>query len=208
MPAPFQSPSMGLLAKRINQMARKTGAITIPDILRDRFESPSFGAVATGLIVFFMAFNLIAQFKGGSVILQTLLQDVPLFQQASHGLADMLHGVPILGGSEDKPGYLLCLIVFTAAVVVYTTYGGFRAVVWTDVMQGFVMVGGVVLMLPLAIWAVGGLGSATHEMAQMTPPNKVKLDLTVGDSLASVTVTLISCGVVLPALSSAVTSTW
>ena len=174
--------SMGLLAKRINQVARKSGAITIPDILRDRFESPVFGGVATGLIVFFMAFNLIAQFKGGSVILQSLLQDVPLFMQASHGLADLLQGVPILGGSEDKPGYLLCLLVFTAAVVVYTAYGGFRAVVWTDVMQGFVMVGGVVLMLPLAIWAVGGLGDATREMAQMTPPKLVKLELTVADS--------------------------
>lgn len=176
--------SMGLLAKRINQVARKSGAITIPDILRDRFESPLFGAVATGLIVFFMAFNLIAQFKGGSVILQSLLQDVPLFRTASHGLADMLHGVPILGGSEDKPGYLLCLFVFTAAVVVYTAYGGFRAVVWTDVMQGLVMVGGVILMLPLAIWAVGGLGNATREMAQMTTPNLVKLELTIPDSVS------------------------
>lgn len=174
--------TMGLLGKRINQIARKTGAITIPDILRDRFESPLFGGIATGLIVFFMAFNLIAQFKGGSVILQTLLQDVPLFQIASHGLADMLQGVPILGGSEDKPGYLLCLLVFTAAVVVYTTYGGFRAVVWTDVMQGFVMVGGVIIMLPLAIWAVGGLGNATSEMAKMTPPNFVKLQITVGET--------------------------
>ncbi|MDA1051084.1 MAG: hypothetical protein O3C40_11485 [Planctomycetota bacterium] len=173
--------SMGLLAKRINQVARKSGSITIPDVLRDRFESPVFGAIATALIVFFMVFNLIAQFKGGSVLLQTLLQDVPLFQDVSHGLAEALHGVPILGESEDKPGYLLCLLVFTVAVVVYTTYGGFRAVVWTDVMQGLVMLGGVILMLPLAIWAVGGLGSATREMAQMTPPNNVKLELTLTD---------------------------
>ncbi len=173
--------SMGLLGKRINQVARKSGSITIPDVLRDRFESPAFGAIATGLIVFFMVFNLIAQFKGGSVLLQTLLQDVPLFQDVSHGLANALHGVPILGGSEDKPGYLLCLLVFTVAVVVYTAYGGFRAVVWTDVMQGLVMLGGVVLMLPLAIWAVGGLGNATREMAQMTPPNKVKLELALAD---------------------------
>ncbi|MCA9203371.1 MAG: hypothetical protein KDA59_10020, partial [Planctomycetales bacterium] len=38
--------SMGLLGKRINQIARKTGAITIPDVLRDRFESPTFGLIA------------------------------------------------------------------------------------------------------------------------------------------------------------------
>jgi len=171
--------SMGLLAKRINQVARKTGAITIPDVLRDRFESSGFAAVATALIVFFMAFNLIAQFKGGSVILQTLLRDVPTFQVASNGMADLLQSGLRLSEPISNPGYLMCLFVFTAAVVVYTAYGGFRAVVWTDVMQGFVMVGGVVIMLPLAIYAVNGLGNATDEMAKMTPPNLVQLSLTV-----------------------------
>lgn len=166
--------SMGLLAKRINQAARKTGAITIPDVLRDRFDSPAFGATATGLIVFFMVFNLIAQFKGGSLILKTLLSDVPLFQSASETTARLL---PM----ADDPSYLLCLLVFTFAVVLYTAYGGFRAVVWTDVMQGFVMVGGVVLMLPLALYAVGGLGKATEDMAKMTPPDKVKLELSVAE---------------------------
>lgn len=177
--------SMGLLAKRVNQVARKTGAITIPDVLRDRFESPVFGAVATGLIVFFMVFNLIAQFKGGSVILQTLLSEVPLFQSASDSLASVLPGIPILSWSADNPGYLLCLLVFTFAVVIYTAYGGFRAVVWTDVMQGFVMVGGVMLMLPLALYAVGGLGNATQDMAKMTPPNRVQLAFTVASAPAT-----------------------
>ena len=176
--------AMGLLAKRINQVARRTGAITIPDVLRDRFESPLFGGIATFLIVFFMAFNLVAQFKGGSVILQTLLQDVPLFQTASNALASTVQGVPILGASADNPGYLFCLLVFTFAVVIYTAYGGFRAVVWTDVMQGFVMVGGVVLMLPLTLWAVGGLEAATREMAEMTPPRNVELTLSLATPLA------------------------
>lgn len=170
--------AMGLLGKRINQVARKSGAITIPDVLRDRFESPAFGALATGLIVFFMAFNLVGQFKGGSVILQTLLQDVPIFQQAGVVLADAVHGVPVLGAS-DKPGYLLCLLVFATSVVIYTTYGGFRAVVWTDVMQGAVMLTGAFIMLPLTLWAVGGLGNATREMARMTPPDNISLELTV-----------------------------
>jgi Na+/pantothenate symporter len=35
------------------------------------------------------------------------------------------------------PAYVLCLLVFGLVVVAYTTYGGFRAVVWTDVLQGF-----------------------------------------------------------------------
>jgi sodium/pantothenate symporter len=169
--------SMGLLGKRINQVARRTGAITIPDVLRDRFESPTFGAIATLLIVFFMSFNLIAQFKGGSVILQTLLSDVPLFQQTAAGVDRLTHDLPFFGGANAA--YLTCLLVFAVVVIVYTAYGGFRAVVWTDVMQGFVMVFGVLLMLPLAIAAVGGLQSATDEVARMTPPQKVNLRLSL-----------------------------
>ena len=39
--------SMGLIAKRMNQVARQSGAITLPDVLRDRFESPLFGVIGT-----------------------------------------------------------------------------------------------------------------------------------------------------------------
>lgn len=77
---------------------------------------------------------------------------------------------------------MLCLIVFGIGVIIYTTYGGFRAVVWTDVLQGVVMVGGVVIMLPLAIYFAGGLGNATDEMANMTPPRQVELNLTLTEA--------------------------
>ena len=60
--------------------------------------------------------------------------------------------------------------MFAAAVIVYVVYGGFRAVVWTDVMQGFVMFTGVVIMLVLALAQVGGLDRATRTLIEMTPP--------------------------------------
>ena len=172
--------AMGLLGKRINQLARKSGAITIPDLLRDRFESKAMGMLSIVVIVFFLSFNLVSQFKGGSIILQTLLADVSPYQDAVAGVARLTHGIPMLGSAD--PGYLICLTVFTLAVVIYTTYGGFRAVVWTDVMQGFVMVAGVAVMLPLAIWMAGGLQSTTEDMSRMTPPNGVKLTLSAAEN--------------------------
>ena len=60
--------------------------------------------------------------------------------------------------------------MFAVAVIVYVVYGGFRAVVWTDVMQGIVMFIGVILMLGLTLHQVGGLENATRQMAKMTPP--------------------------------------
>ena len=159
---------MGLLGKRINQIARKTGAITIPDVLRDRFGSPRFGLLSTFLIIFFMSVNLVAQFKSGSLILKTLIADVPFFRTAVLVMASIKE---TLGLPESvEPAYLLCLTTFAIAVILYTTYGGFHAVVWTDVMQGVVMVTGVIILLPLALMAVGGLGSATQSLGQMTPP--------------------------------------
>ncbi len=160
--------TMGLLAKRINQVARKTGAITVPDVLRDRFNSASLGLLATLLIVFFMAFNLVAQFKAGSLILRTLLADVPLFNEAAKMLGQLSQGT-LLSSSEGS-AYQLCLFSFAAAVIIYTTYGGFHAVVWTDVMQGVVMIVGVLILLPLALSQVGGLSRVNEQLREMTPP--------------------------------------
>jgi Na+/pantothenate symporter len=160
--------AMGLIGKRINQMARMSGAITIPDVFRDRFRSPAFGLLSVALIVFFMSFNLVAQFKSGSEILKTLLQDVEVFQSLVAWIDGAKSGTDWL--RDVDPGYLLCLVVFAISVIVYTTYGGFHAVVWTDVMQGIVMVVGVMIMLPLALWQVGGFGTATERLSELTPP--------------------------------------
>ena len=178
--------AMGLLGKRINHVSRISGSITIPDVLRDRFDSAAFGLLSVSMIVFFMSFNLVAQFKAGSEILKTLLQDVDTFQQGVAWVAGVTSSRGIL--PDVDPAYLLCLVTFAVAVVSYTTYGGFHAVVWTDVMQGIVMGAGVLLMLPLAIWQVGGLVSATEQIARMTPPRlglaNIELEVPLEENVA------------------------
>ncbi len=173
--------TMGFLGKRLNQVARISGAITIPDVLRERFRCRELGWTAVGLIVFFMAFNLVAQFKSGSEILRTLLRDIPLFHAASAQLGQLMAGIAGLEGVSSD--YALCLLVFAVSVIAYTTYGGFHAVVWTDVMQGIVMVIGVMILLPLTIWQVGGLQRAGRQLAEMTPPRFLLLDLELDQPL-------------------------
>ena len=84
----------------------------------------------------------------GSLILKTLVLDVTVFQNASTTVSGWIQGVSFFEGVDA--GYLICLLTFGVAVIIYTTYGGFHAVVWTDVMQGIVMFVGVILMLGLA----------------------------------------------------------
>ncbi|MGI9469978.1 MAG: sodium:solute symporter family transporter [Rubripirellula sp.] len=160
--------SMALIGKRLNQVARQCDALTIPEVMRSRFESPAVGLVATSLLIFFMFFYLVAQFKAGGKILSTLFAGEPFFQSAVAVVDRVSSSLPWV--SQAEPDYLVCLIVFSAAVIVYVVYGGFRAVVWTDVMQGIVMFGGVIVMLGLALWQVGGLENATRKMAKMIPP--------------------------------------
>lgn len=159
---------MGLIGKRLNQISRKTGAITVPDVLRARFESPAIGLLSTVMIAFMLLFYLIPQFKIASIIVQKLLGDVPLFNKATVALSGVKQSIPWLQGVETE--YLLCLLMFAVLVVIYTTIGGFRAVVWTDVLQGFVMIFGVIVMLVLTLWHVGGLNNATNSMSRMIPP--------------------------------------
>ena len=164
--------SMALIGKRINQISRKCDALTIPEVLRARFESSAVGLVATSLLIFFMFFYLLAQFKAGGKILSTLFAGEPLFQSAVSFVSRITSDIPWVNRAE--PDYLLCLILFAAAVIVYVVYGGFRAVVWTDVMQGIVMFLGVILMLGLALWQAGGLENATQQLAKMIPPEHGK----------------------------------
>lgn len=167
--------TIGLLAKQINQVARKSGAVTVPEVFRERFNSVGVGLLATLMLVLFMFFYLLAQFKAGSIIMTTLLGDVTAYQLAVGWVADLTRGLPWVGGTD--PDYLLCLGVFGITVVAYTTYGGFRAVVWTDVMQGLVMVVGVVILLVLTLHQVGGMKNATAELARMTPPERGRVVL-------------------------------
>tara|TARA_Y100000588_G_scaffold377608_1_gene456943 strand:+ start:67 stop:2052 length:1986 start_codon:yes stop_codon:yes gene_type:complete len=162
--------AIGLIAKRLNQIARKSGSITVPELMRKRLGCTTVGNVGTLLLVFFQFFFLLAQFKAGAMIMTTLLDDVEAFHTAAKVIDDWTDPIPWIGAAKGT--YLLCLLVFAVSVVAYTAWGGFRAVVWTDVMQGVIMGLGVVIMLGFVLMQLGGLGNATKEIARQIPPLK------------------------------------
>lgn len=115
---------LGVVGKRINRLARQTNALTLVDLLRDRYKSKAIG-IAYAVVVIFVTFvYLVAQFAAGARILKTMM------------------GMP----------YVLGLALFAVSVIAYTTYGGFRAVAWTDTLQGIVMIIGIVMLVPFALY--------------------------------------------------------
>jgi SSS family transporter len=153
--------TMALFGKRINQVSRISGSVTVPDVFRDRFRDPLLGATATLIILVCLTVNLVAQFKGGGLVMREALR-LPV-TQVNLGLL-----------SVDR-GYLVGLAIFAVTVIAYTAYGGFWAVTWTDVLEGLVMLFGVILLAVLAIRAVPsidgkfGLEAATVRLQQQDP---------------------------------------
>src|SRR4051794_28331933 len=148
---------LGVLGKRIGQLSRKTGAITLPDLFRERYGSPALGLMTSLLIIFFLTCNLIPQFKAGGLIMKIVLP------------SETVNWVV----SEDSPvsadmGYYLGLAIFATTVIAYTTYGGFLAAIWTDVFQSIVMAVGVMILFPLAVYHSGGLANATLQGVAQT----------------------------------------
>ena len=50
----------------------------------------------------------------------------------------------------------LCIVVMGVLCTVYTYLGGIEAVIWTDVLQAFLLIGGALLCVGIVVWDVGG----------------------------------------------------
>jgi SSS family solute:Na+ symporter/sodium/pantothenate symporter len=173
--------SKGVLAKRLNQVSRISGAITVPDVLRDRFHSPALGFLGGVFLLIFLAFNLVAQFKAGGLIMRQacggIRESTPYVvarQEITRTLEHVSNWREETAGDKpddvydrEYPDYILGILIFAVTVVVYTTYGGFWAVTWTDVLQGLVIVAGAVLLMILALRQVGGLDQATLRLREV-----------------------------------------
>lgn len=144
-----------ILGKRLAQLSRKANAITIPDLLRTRFDDPRVGLVTSLLIMLFMGLMMVAQFKAGAIVMKLSAGDLMAFSEDANVEVDWQ--------------YQLGLIVFSITVIGYTMIGGFLASVWTDLFQSVMMFFGVMVLLVLALLAVGGnMEQATRSAVETT----------------------------------------
>jgi sodium/pantothenate symporter len=145
----------GVIGKRIAQISRRTGAVTMPDLFRARYASPAAGLVCSLLIIVFMTIMMFAQFKAGAVVMKIAWP-----------------GTGALAIAEDTSApidrvYLIGLAVFSLTVVGYTLIGGFLAAVWTDLLQSVMMFIGVTILVVLALSATGGLEPASRKAVEV-----------------------------------------
>ncbi|CNI52698.1 MULTISPECIES: sodium/pantothenate symporter [Yersinia] len=133
--------SLGVLGKKFAILARRYNAVTLNDMLYARYQSRLLVWLASlSLLVAFVG-AMTVQFIGGARLLETAA------------------GIPYDTG----------LLIFGVSIALYTSFGGFRASVLNDALQGLVMLVGTILLLVAVIHAAGGIHKAVETLQHIDP---------------------------------------
>ena len=111
-----------VVAKNLRIETEKYDAITLPNYFAEKLgkQDKFIRFIAMLIIIFFFTFYLAAQFNGAGKVL------------------NVTFGISQITG----------MIIGAAVIIFYTMMGGFFAVAWTDLVQGIIMIGALII-LPL-----------------------------------------------------------
>lgn len=91
----------------------------------------------------------------------------------------------------DEVSSTVAIIIAGAVIVIYTFLGGFKAVCWTDFLQGMLMILALVIVPVAAIYTLGGWGGVTHiwdTVTSIDTSNFTNLFYDKGDRIKIVTI--------------------
>ncbi|MBN1754580.1 sodium/proline symporter [bacterium] len=132
-----------VIARKLRKYTGKLDSLTIPDFLEDRFgDKGHILRLTAAIIIFFCMLGYVgAQFNAAGKAFDAIF----------------------------KMDYVQGVILGAAITIIYTLLGGFRAVSWTDVLQGLLMVLGLVFLPLYGIIKLGGFGVLFSRLGQIDP---------------------------------------
>jgi sodium/proline symporter len=127
-----------LIAEKLRDETEKLNSLTIPDFLDKKFnDSSGLIRIISALIIgIFFTFYVSAQFHGSGKILNTIFGIEPLY------------------------GITLSAII----IIIYTILGGLLAVAWTDLIQGVLMIGTLVILPIVGIFELLSFDQSLSEL--------------------------------------------
>ena len=129
-----------LIAARLRKMSAAAGdSITIPEYFQNRFKSQSYVVrfvCAAIIFVFFLVYTASAFSSGAK-------------------LFNFVFGID----------YVPALTIGALIIISYTFLGGFLAVCWTDLVQGFLMLGALIIVPIMCIKNIPDFSSVTFNVA-------------------------------------------
>jgi sodium/proline symporter len=135
--------SWTLISRRLKRLSDETDAITVPDILEARFNDHRH-------ILRWISI----------VVILTMVTAYVTAQMAASGKAFV--------GFIDVD-YSTAVIWGGIVIIAYTIIGGYKAVSYTDVVQGVLMLAGLIVVPLVAIDAAGGWSAVSSTLAEQDP---------------------------------------
>jgi len=136
-----------LVFKKLRQVSETTESETVPAFLAQKQPGYRWIAAISALItIFFLGTYAAAQLLAGSKALNSLF----------------------------GWNYAWGIIIGAIIVVIYCFSGGIRASIWTDSVQTIVMIGALLMLLVVTLFASGGVGDIFSNLGEIDP-NLVKL---------------------------------
>jgi len=131
------------VAERLRKHSREKKTLTIPDYLETYFTDNTHLIRIISVIIIFacMMAYIAAQFL------------------AIGKTFDAIFGIP----------HLVSIPIGGTIIIIYTMMGGFRAVAWTDFIQGIIMVVGLVVLSLAAVLELGGFSVIVQKVNETTP---------------------------------------
>ena len=157
-----------IYAPRLYRLSKKHNYITLGDFIQHRFQS----------IPLTMAITITALIALGNYILTNLKAIGFIVVAATGGQVSFIQGI----------------IFLSLIMVIYETLGGMRSVAWTDMIQGILLLLGVVIIFIIIQVQYGGLSMASVQLQSMDP-NFLKPPDWAGKRLWLSTIIIVALGV-------------
>lgn len=133
--------NLTVLGRRMRRLSQLLDAISPIEYLEKRYESIPVKVIACIIAVFGLACYVLAQFLATGKTLVTLF------------------GFPLEAG----------LVIGVAVILFYTFVGGYFAVAFTDVIQGFIMIGSIILVFIKMMMDLGWFVGLNEALAAIDP---------------------------------------
>ena len=133
--------NLTVLGRRMRRLSQLLDAISPIEYLEKRYESIPVKVIACIIAVFGLACYVLAQFLATGKTLVTLF------------------GFPLEVG----------LVVGVAVILFYTFVGGYFAVAYTDVIQGFIMIGSIIIVFVKMMMDLGWFAGLNEALAAIDP---------------------------------------
>jgi SSS family solute:Na+ symporter len=130
-----------VLGRRVRSFTERMGVNTISGFFSKRYNSPEAGVFSALIIFIFLIIYNVSVVKG------------------------MAHSFEVLMGMPYWGGVLISGIV----IIFYVVLGGYQAVVWTGLIQAWVMIFSLLLLTFRTLNAVGGLSEGMRKLAEVGP---------------------------------------